>query len=114
VPFIFPFVFMIFLGWLYDVFGVVMLIVDIAGFGALPPWTPLVIKLVAFAARTAVLIRLGPVARMIMDPGYIPSNLATNSTVLLVRAPQPPERPMPQFQTFTGQGNVLASSPARE
>jgi hypothetical protein len=114
IPFIFPFVFTIFLGWLYDVVFVIFFIITILKDQSLPPYLPLCVQFSAFIGRTIVIIRLGKSARMIMDPGYVPRDLTFPSTSApLVRTTVAVVGPTrtPQFQAFSGQGTVLSSSP---
>jgi hypothetical protein len=109
VPLIFPFVFTSFIGFLYDVFFIIQLIIQLFGAQFIPPMGYLVSRILALIARVIVIVRLSNVARMIIDPReQPPPTTTTTSSVLLV------DRTRPQFQAFSGQGNVLSTQTARE
>lgn len=113
VPFIFPFVFMVFLGWIFDLYVLILLTAQMVATENIFISTSLCIQLMVFIARSVVLVRLVPVARMIMDPEYSPSSMRSTSstagtnTELLARNPPPAPA---SFVPFQGAGNTLQTN----
>jgi hypothetical protein len=117
VPFIFPFVFMVFLGWIFDFYVLILGIVQMFMYGYFIFSIPFVIQIMVFISRTIVLVRLVPVARMIIDPDYVPNTISSSqamtsgpSSELLSRNPAPTQPGV--FTPFQGSGNTLQSNPS--
>jgi hypothetical protein len=115
VPFIFPFVFMVFLGWIIDLYVLINEIVPMVMYAFIAFSIRFMIQIIVFISRTIVLVRLLPVARMIIDPDYMPGSISAShatatgpSSELLSRPPvsQPPGT----FIPFQGTGNSLQSN----
>jgi len=113
VPFIFPFVFMVFLGWIFDLYVLILITVQMVIYEYLLISIPLLVQLATFIARSIVLVRLGPVARLIMDPEYRPSSMGISSssaTSELLSTRNPPPAAASAFVPFQGSGNTLQSN----
>ena len=112
VPFIFPFVFMVFLGWIFDLYVLILIAVQMVINEYLLISIPLFVQLATFIGRSIVLVRLGPVARLIMDPEYRPSSMGSSSTSAtseLLTTRIPPPVAASAFVPFQGSGNTLQS-----
>ena len=95
-PFVFPVVFITFTGVIFDILAIVNFSINMY-FGP-----AFMLTIIALMARAVVVIQLGKVARMILDPSFEPADLVREQTVLL-RTEQPP----PTFTPFFGQGQRL-------
>ena len=116
VPFVFPFVLLVLFWWISDLYTIVIITVQMAIHGVYVPSVSLTIQILVFLTRSIVLVRLIPVARMIMDPDYLPSStlpqdqqVSGASSELLTRNRVSDTT---RFTRFQGSGNTLQPSTA--